>query len=411
VVHDANGSSTGLRRQLVGYLRRQGHLRDRRIAAAFIAVPRETFLAEHAERDGLAVIYRDDAIVTRRDPETGMPLSSSSQPAIMAEMLEMLAVEPGQRVLEVGAGTGYNAALLARLAGPNGEVTSVELDPELAADASDALQAAGAEVRVVAGDGRSGWGEAAPFDAMIATASTESIPRAWHDQLVPGGRLVVPLRLSSAVFSVQAVMALRKVAHGFDTVAVTPGGFMALRGPGPTPSPNGEAAQVLVGSGTDDPFHPPLLMLTGSALASLDRRERGRLIVTALGFARRAEVDLGGATPWALASYVALALPEERTIQCVRGVSPAALGVLDAVDGSVALLSATPAGARREAYGGHGAERALSQTIDRWVAAGRPAVDRLSVTVRYRAERPHGWRSVRRGDQWIAFDWINRLPG
>ncbi len=103
-------SSAALRRGLVDHLRTRGHLRDDRVAAAFAAVPRELFLAEHAERHGLADVYRDDAIVTQRDP-AGTPTSSSSQPAIMAEMLEMLDLRAGQRVLEIGAGTGYNAAL------------------------------------------------------------------------------------------------------------------------------------------------------------------------------------------------------------------------------------------------------------------------------------------------------------
>ena len=122
---DDDHSSAGLRHRLVDLLRRRGHLSDDRIAAAFAAVPRELFLTAHAQRHGVAVVYRDEAIVTRRDAGTGAPLSSSSQPAIMAEMLEMAGVAPGQRVLESGAGTGYNAALLARLAGDAGQVTSV----------------------------------------------------------------------------------------------------------------------------------------------------------------------------------------------------------------------------------------------------------------------------------------------
>jgi protein-L-isoaspartate(D-aspartate) O-methyltransferase len=400
-------NSAGLRRQLVDLLRRRGHLSDDRIAAAFAAVPREAFLAAHADRHGIADVYRDEAIVTRRDPRTGAPLSSSSQPAIMAEMLEMAGVEPGQHVLEIGAGTGYNAAMLTRLVGDTGQVTSVELDREVAAAARDGLLASGADASVVVGDGRLGWPDAAPFDAIMATASTETVPRAWFDQLRPGGRLVVPLRLSRVVFGIQAVLALRKVRHGFDIDGVTPGGFMALRSGDERPA---VPARLVAGEATDDPpDERPLLELTGPALAGLDHADRQHLLVTALGFGRGSRVDLGRSNPWSLGSYAALALPEERLVECLRPRSSRdgaqALGVVDAVDGSLALLVASITGTRIEAYGGRGAERALAQAVDRWISARRPGVDRLSITIRYGAERPHGWRSVRRDDQWIAFDW------
>ncbi len=110
----------------------------------------------------LADVYRDAAIVTRRDPASGAATSSSSQPAIMAVMLEMLGLRPGGRELEVGSGTGYNAALLAHLAGPGGSVTSVEIDRDVAGEARNALLAAGSPARVVVGDGRTGWPDGAP---------------------------------------------------------------------------------------------------------------------------------------------------------------------------------------------------------------------------------------------------------
>src|SRR6266511_1066910 len=111
--------SEHLRRKLVGKLREDGLLADPRVAGAFLAVPRERFVPEAAERDGLEAVYADRPILTRRDAR-GFPTSSSSQPAIMAAMLDALCLRPGQRVLEVGAGTGYNAALLTGLAGPTG---------------------------------------------------------------------------------------------------------------------------------------------------------------------------------------------------------------------------------------------------------------------------------------------------
>jgi protein-L-isoaspartate(D-aspartate) O-methyltransferase len=404
-------TSAALRRDLVDHLRGAGHLRDDRVAAAFTAVPRELFLADHVERHGLADVYRDEAIVTRRDPATGAPMSSSSQPTIMAEMLEMLRPRTGQRVLEIGAGTGYNAALLAHLVGDEGQVTSVELDADVAVAARRALVSAGVPVRVEVGDGAAGWPGAAPVDAVIATASTEVVPRAWFDQLRPGGHLVVPLRLSPVVFWLQAVAAFRKVRHGFDPVAIIGGGFMALRPAARLDDPRSAPARLAVGEVADGGRDRALIELAGPALAGLDRTARQRLVVTTLGFGRSRTVPVEGSSNLALLTYVALALPEERLVEVSRAgarstAARQALGVVDSVDGSLALLApAAGGGVRLDAYGGTGAERALLSAIDRWVLAGRPRLVDASITIRYGAVRPHGWRSVRRGDQWIALDW------
>jgi protein-L-isoaspartate(D-aspartate) O-methyltransferase len=408
--------SADLRRELVDQLRRNGHLTDPRVAAAFLDTPREAFLPDHAQRYGLEAVYRDEAIVTRRDPATGLPLSSSSQPAIMARMLEMLDVEPGHRVLEIGAGTGYNAALLALLAAAGagdrgGSVTTIELDRDVAAAARDGLLATRSAARVMVGDGREGAPEAAPLDRIMVTASTPSVPRAWFDQLRPGGLLVVPLRLSTVLFAVQAVAVFRKVAAGFDSVDVTAGGFMALRGGNEARRGATLTAPELSGvSGAPgDADDRPLVEMWGPAIAGMDTPARQRLVVTALGFARRRRLDVGRGSSWSLAAYAALGLPEERLVECSRPEWVAAgelgLGVVDAVDGSVAFLVGGSQRARIEAHGPRGAELALLNVIDRWRSAGRPGVERLGVRVRYGPERPQAWRSLRRGDQWVALDW------
>jgi protein-L-isoaspartate(D-aspartate) O-methyltransferase len=359
----------------------------------------------------------------------------------MARMLEMLDVSPGQRVLEVGAGTGYNAALLARLVGPKGAVTSVELDREVAGQARDALLAVGADATVVVGDGRRGMPDGDQVDRIIVTASSDTVPRAWYDQLVPGGLLVVPFRLSVVMFALQTVVAFRKVASGFDSVTATAGAFMTLRdaegtrpraamvasemadngahvghrGPRPPTGP----AEAADGEGEHDadadadadtgPADRPLVEMSGPALAALGPADRQRLMVTALGFARHRRIDLGGAPSWSLGAYATLALPEERLVEIVSPRWPAAdehiLGVVDAVDGSLAVLAGSAGRARIEAYGGPGAERTLAGVADRWRAAGRPGVESLSLRVRYGPERPHAWRTLRRGDHWVACDW------
>jgi len=226
-------SSVLLRRRLVDHLRRQGLVHDPRVEQAFLDVPREVFVPGTLAREGLVAVYRDDAIVTRRDPETRAALSSSSQPAIMAIMLEMLRVQPGQRVLEIGTGTGYNAALLDHLAGPGGVVVSIDLDAGTVLAAADALRSLGLRVRLVVADGALGLpGLRRPgtaVDGIMVTASTSVVPRCWYEQLAERGRLVVPLRLSDELERAHAVSALVKVPGGFDAVDVTPGGFMPLR--------------------------------------------------------------------------------------------------------------------------------------------------------------------------------------
>jgi protein-L-isoaspartate(D-aspartate) O-methyltransferase len=138
----------------------------------------------------LDLVYSDEALVTRmRD---GLPSSSSSQPSLMARMLAALGLRPGLRVLEIGAGTGYNAALIATITGA--PVVSVDVQPDVVDDARAALDAAGVDgVTVRVGDGYLGAGEGAPYDRIIATVGVGGVPPAWLDQLAPGGRILAPI--------------------------------------------------------------------------------------------------------------------------------------------------------------------------------------------------------------------------
>ncbi|MEV0281106.1 methyltransferase domain-containing protein [Streptomyces sp. NPDC050610] len=121
----------------------------------------------------------------------GRATSSLSCPAIVVDMLDSLMPEPGHQVLELGTGTGWNAALLAHRAGP-GRVVSIELDTQLAATARRTLAAAGAEVMVETGDGAKGRPAAAPYDRVVSTYAVDEVPWAWVEQTRPGGRIVTP---------------------------------------------------------------------------------------------------------------------------------------------------------------------------------------------------------------------------
>ncbi len=134
--------------------------------------------------------YADAPLATRmRDGEL---ISSSSQPSLMAKMLAELEVEDGDRVLEIGAGPGYNAALLCYRLGDD-RVTTVDLDADITEAARRHLDAAGYHPTVVTGDGARGVPERAPYERIIATCTLHSIPQAWLAQCAPGGRILTPL--------------------------------------------------------------------------------------------------------------------------------------------------------------------------------------------------------------------------
>jgi len=170
-------------------------IRTPRVQAAMREVPRHVFLP----RVPLRRAYANDVAATKRDAD-GIPISAASQPSIVGAMLEQLATAPGDRVLEIGAGTGYNAALLAYLAGGDGTVVTMDVDDDIVDGARAALSAAGfPDVTVVRGDGALGHPPGAPYDRIIATVGARDVPLAWQEQLAPGGRIVVPLRLRGSV--------------------------------------------------------------------------------------------------------------------------------------------------------------------------------------------------------------------
>ncbi|GIG67805.1 methyltransferase, FxLD system [Phytomonospora endophytica] len=179
-----------LRSHLVDKLRDEQFLRTERVEQAMQTVQRHLFLPEETT----ARAYEDDHVVTKWAAD-GKALSSASAPWIVAAMLEDLDVQPGQRVLEIGAGTGYNAALVRELVGPTGSVTSIDIDADVVETARQNLTSAGYDdIHLVTGDGAEGHSAHAPFDRIVATAGCWDIPAAWWEQLTKSGRLVIPLR-------------------------------------------------------------------------------------------------------------------------------------------------------------------------------------------------------------------------
>jgi len=193
------------------------------VAAALRAVPRHLFLPDLPPE----AAYRDDAIVTKRDAD-GQGISSSSQPAIMAIMLDQLDLAPGHRVLEIGAGTGYNAALIAHIVGPSGQVVSIDIDADTAGAARAHLDSAGyPDVTVACADGAGGYPAGAPYDRVIATVGVSDLARAWLEQATPDATIVVPLDLRGTQLSI----AFGRTASGhWRSKSLVPCGFMRMRG-------------------------------------------------------------------------------------------------------------------------------------------------------------------------------------
>lgn len=181
--------------------------------AAFLAVPRHVFVprfyrdaggrldgvVDAADPRWMWEVYADEPLVTRRRriplPDGGsdyVATSSSSQPTVIAVMLGLLGAEPGMSVLEIGTGTGYNAAILCHRLG-DGQVTSIDLDPGLVDEARARLAAIGYRPDLRSGDGTAGVPDRAPFDRIVVTCAVDDFPPAWIAQLADGGRLVAPL--------------------------------------------------------------------------------------------------------------------------------------------------------------------------------------------------------------------------
>ncbi|MHB8703925.1 MAG: protein-L-isoaspartate O-methyltransferase [Candidatus Tyrphobacter sp.] len=211
-----------LRETLVSELQQAGTLQDPAVARAFGTVPRHRFIPEVAAEEA----YADRAIsIKHADGET---VASISQPSMLARMLDLAAVRSGDRVLEIGTGSGYNAALLAELAGANGLVITVEVEPDLVQRARVALDACGYEaVRVVLGDGHDGFAAEAPYDRIVVSASANDIPVAWWQQLENGGRIVVPLDIG---IGGEYAAGFTRNGNELRSIGIVPCLFVALRG-------------------------------------------------------------------------------------------------------------------------------------------------------------------------------------
>ncbi|GAA1457426.1 methyltransferase, FxLD system [Nocardiopsis exhalans] len=223
--HDADQIHE-LRERMITRMWAINALRTDQVAQAVRAVPRHEFASEFAADE----VYDMNAVLRTRFGPDGETTSSVSGTWVQALMLEHADIGPGMRVLEVGSG-GYNAALIAELVGPDGAVTSIDIDPAVIDRARDCLAAAGYtdRVRLAVADAEHGFPDGAPFDRIIVTAGADDLPPAWTDQLVQGGRLVVP-------FSVRGFERIYVFTRSSERLLVGEGGdvagFVRMQGQG-----------------------------------------------------------------------------------------------------------------------------------------------------------------------------------
>ncbi|GAA1848124.1 hypothetical protein GCM10009836_29720 [Pseudonocardia ailaonensis] len=349
---DAAQAHAGLTARL-----REGGAAPPAVLAAFAVVPRHLFLPGTPVEEA----YEDRAIPTQTTD--GVPTSSSSQPSMMAIMLGQLDVRPGHRVLEIGAGTGYNAALLARLTGPGGSVTSIDIDPDLVARAAEHLAAAGVEgVDLRIGDGALGVPDAAPYDRIVLTVGSWDIRPEWVAQLAPGGRLLLPLTLQGSQLSVAFDLADDRVLRSDSVYGC---GFMRLRGSAAGPAPN----ELLRERWTAQPGDGPRPDL-GAVSALLD--QPGQL------------VELGGRLTHGHVWHgvgLWLMIHTPGTLRILT-TDPAGAEFVPIGDGhatialtgpdGLAALTADPLGTRAYGPGGDAAAARLRDCVRAWRAAGMP---------------------------------------
>lgn len=164
--------------ELVAHLRAQG-IRDEAVLGAFLDVPRDAFCladdVDYAWDDGVLPLTHDATL---------------SQPYVVASMLEALGLRPGDRVLDVGSGSGFTTGLLWAM---GATVDALELEPELARRSAETLAAFGVEADVRAGDGWAGWPEPQRYDGILVSAAADRVPDALLEQLADGGRMVLPV--------------------------------------------------------------------------------------------------------------------------------------------------------------------------------------------------------------------------
>jgi protein-L-isoaspartate(D-aspartate) O-methyltransferase len=208
---------------------------------AYLATPRHQFVRRYRQwgvkewsevnennlEGHLATLYADRALVLFGEDDDDVP-STISQPSFVLRMLDMLQLEPGQKVFELGTGSGWNAALMGNLMAPDGCVYSLELIPEVAQTAAATMTALGIKnVKVIEGDAGEGYAAGAPYDRAIFSAGAYDLPHAFFEQIKEGGLLLIVIKSEGGG---DTLFLLRKERDHFESIEAMPCGFVQMRG-------------------------------------------------------------------------------------------------------------------------------------------------------------------------------------
>jgi protein-L-isoaspartate(D-aspartate) O-methyltransferase len=335
------------------------------VEAALLAVPRHLFVPYTT----LEEAYANISLPLKRDKH-GSVISSASQPSMIAQMLEQLELQPGHNVLEIGAASGYNAALIQHIVGQNGRVTSVEIDTDIAEIAQDGLQRAQmGHVLVVLGDGAHGYAPRASYDRIISTVGAWDIPEPWTRQLKPNGILVTPLWMEA--FQVSAALKWRQ--NNLFSADNRPCWFVLMRGTDAGPN-----LTVHVRSSS--------LKLTSSAVDEIDGAAVHALLSDDATINNLDEVLSYGELIGGLLPYLVLNPPPD--------IAVSAFSIADhqkpyGIEGmGFALISKASAcfvpshwrGATH-CFGAADAFMTLRESLASWIAVGKPCMDKLRVNL------------------------------
>ena len=382
-----------LRNALVEDLVEQDAISSQAVRQAFETVPRHLFVPGV----DIATAYSDQPVFIRWDAET--PISSSTQPTMMAIMVEQLGLEPSSRVLEIGAGTGYNAAILAHMVGESGSVITVDIDQDIVDEAAANLSRAGYDnVKCICGDGFEGFSAGQPYDRIIVTVGAYDVSPHWVDQLKDGGIMVVPVWFKGFCLSV----ALEKCNGELKGLSAAPCTFIPIRGIWhrtegyfPVGDPPNDALQMAIGLESDDQDYRRDLNDLFVQDASL--RETGRLMA---GQFHTLDIFYGLYMFLAVNPRIFSIYSSSRDT-LFRGFG---YGLIDLDSMSAALISGgSPE--RVVVYGKDAAYKQLNELLDQWDEMGRPSIRGLRISALFNPPKviPEGSWVI---DKRSAYTWV-----
>lgn len=360
---------TVFRNKLVDDLADRGIIKTEVIESAFRKVPRHLFLPKIP----LEEVYSDASVITKR---VGIEaVSSSTAPSLMAAMLESLQIKRGMKVLEVGAGTGYNAAILSEIVNTPRSIFTIDIDPETVQEAWANLDKAGyKEVLVECRSGFQGLPEEAPFDRIVVTASIRSIPRSLIDQLKRGGIITAPIWVNGT----QIAPALKKREGILVSTSIAPGGYMEMR--------SETYPELLEGASKGLPGSKIIICSEYPELF-----EEKKLITLLKKGGKEEKLPLEGINlPRGGEFFPFLSLYERKSVELFLDEDPtesfdfgeSAAGIVDLEAKSVCLISDDN---RLLVYGSPEAYRKVLSLFHQWEGLKRPALDRWQVFVYFRA--------------------------